>query len=483
MQPAAEEVEPTFLGFGAFETTAFCTAILVACYSLISNPKGRQSARDHSEYEVYAGWRLAVLTLAAQAALMVAVVTTLVNQRVHSTPVLWVAALMLAPWAPLAGRVYQTLSSAPRVRRMMRQRVTRNELAAVVRDRFKFGQRGIALPVLGYHAGVALPPNPILALRANPRLAPHEPALRRHADAAAQTDASRGRALELGSLWMMNQSRQPAAIPRRIFLSSRVVGALDPLARAWTVRGLTLRADPMPGLAPLRARARVLDIADRLQQGGTIADDLMARAMGPRYCDRCRLATRAAVEAFLESSERGHTDLRARLWLRHVGADWRGRFEPVVDLMWEACFMDARAEKVEYDDDDASPSYGDRTKVTTVKTLVLLWLIARSVCHADVEYDGYRDVAAVVREGPFARAWWDRFWRELADMMSDTECVSASQVDAGTPSKFKATLRKLIDDDMREIVDILVRTPMQDGLCGEDKCRLFDGQITLQTYR
>ncbi len=337
----ASDLDPTFLGYGAFETTAFLTSILVAGYSLISNPKGRQGASDQSEYQVYAGWRLAVVAITAHVVLMVLVIVTISLQRgINTRTVLWVAALMLAPWAPLAGRVRQTLSSAMRVRRMMRMRVTRNELAAVMRDRFKFGQRGIALPVIIYHAERKLPHHPIEALRENERLAPHEDVLRRVAEEAAQTDSTDGHALELGSMWAMNQGMQPSAIPRYEYVAWRVMSALDILARVWTVQALKLRVDPMPEVPGPRVRARVLDIADVLQTGGTISDALVARGMGDRYCDRCKLATRGAVESFLESSERGHTDLRAKEWLRGVGTDWRGRFERIIDVMWEVCFVD-----------------------------------------------------------------------------------------------------------------------------------------------
>jgi len=185
----AEEAEPIFLGFGAFETTAFCTAIVVAAYSLISNPKGRQSGSDQAEYEVYAGWRLAVFSITAQISLMIAVIVSLSNQPgMTAKAALWVTALMTAPWAPLAGRVRQTLWSFPRVRRMMRARVTRNEIAAVVRDRFLFGQRGIALPVIIYHSENILPGHPLAALRANKRLAPHEHLLGPHRFRGIYTD-------------------------------------------------------------------------------------------------------------------------------------------------------------------------------------------------------------------------------------------------------------------------------------------------------
>lgn len=476
-----------FLGFGAFETTAFCTSVLVACYSLISNPKGRQTGLDQSEYQVYAGWRLAVCVILAQSALTIAVISLLSRDAtVSARAVFWVAALLVAPWAPLAGRVRQTLTSLPRVRRMMRSRLTRNEISALMRDRFKFGQRGIALPVIILQAEGSLPEHPLASLLANGQLAPHAGRIREHADAAAQSrDAN---ALELGSLWAMNQSLQPAQIPRVRYVAWRLVAAVDVLARWWTTRSVTLRADAMPEVKSLYARARVLDIADMLQQGGTISDGLMSRGMHKLFCGRCRLATRGAVEAFLESSERGHTDLRAKLWLRDIGMNWQGAFERVIDVMWEASFMEARGMKVEMDEEDNSPSYGDRTKVTTTKTLALLWLIIRSVVHESGEGGvSYLKISEIVRDGSFTRPWWDRFWQQLADSLVDSDsglqdAIPEERINAKMPSYFKATLRTLIDQDMDEIVVTLLKFPLSESLCGTESCILSRGKLTLNKY-
>jgi len=70
-----------------------------------------------------------------------------------------------------------------------------------------------------------------------------------------------------------------------------MISALDLLARWWTVQVVKLRIDPMPEIKSIHARARILDIADTLQQDGTISDSLMVRAMGKnKYCRRCRLS-------------------------------------------------------------------------------------------------------------------------------------------------------------------------------------------------
>ncbi len=483
---ASGSADPIFLGFTAFETTAFCTSIIVAGYSLISNPKGRQTGFDQSEYHVYAGWRLGVAAIMTQVALMTAVVVQLLRQGdISGKTAGWVVALMLAPWAPLAGRVRATLSSAGRVRRMMQSRLTRNEISSIVRDRFKFGQRGIALPVIIYHAKGVFPDHPLAALLANPRLGEHIDALRAYANKAAQT--SDGYALELGSLWAMSQSLQPSSIPKRSYIAWRIICTIDLMARLWTGRRFVLRADAMPEIRHVHERARFLDIADMLQQGGTISDSLMARSMHGKFCERCRLSTRGAVESYLESSERGHADLRAKLWLQDVGMNWQGHFERVIDVMWEAAFMDAKAMKVESDDEDKSPAYGDRGKVTTTKTLALLFLIIRSLTHRDGEHDTYAAIAAVIRVGPFSRVWWDRYWNELANRLESNDfglekAIPVEAINAKTPSHFKAALRVLIDEDMACIVDKLVRDPIGASLCSDEKCFLHGAKIVLNKY-
>ncbi len=144
--------------------------------------------------------------------------------------------------------------------------------------------------------------------------------------------------------------------------------------------------------------------------------------------------------------------------------------------------MEASADRVDYDEDDPSPSFGDRSKVTTVKIIALIWLVIRSIVHSEGEHQAYADVAKIVREGSYTRKWWDRFWNELAHKMGDTVQLRSEQVEDGTAAKFKATLRKLIDDDMREIVNIFVHNPIDKNLCGDKNCSLSDAKLILKMY-
>lgn len=481
--------DPEFLGFGAFETTAFCTAVLVACYSLISNPTGRQSSTERAEYQIYAGWRFALITLFLQLVLMLIVIVEQI--RTTSVPAnakTWLIALMVAPWAPLAGKVRDTVTSFRRVRRLMKSRLTRNELAAIMRDRFKFGQRGIALPSIIFHATGETPSHPIAALRANNFLREHEDALRMQAEAVAQTDEPKS--LELGALWAMNQSLQPGSISRLRVLFWRGVSAFDLLARKWTEASFRIEADPMPAVSSVMERALYLDVADLLQQGDTVSDELMERGLG-RFCERCRLATRCAVESFLESSERGHTDLRAEKWLKNVGMNWRGQFERVIDVMWEAAFMDAKALKIEVHekdgDKDNSPDYDDRPKVTTTKTFALLFLIVRSLLRTNGEHGAYKTVAAIVRDGPFTRVWWDRYWERVEKIVSRKRQAAGGDgwdkvvVDEKIRADFKAALREIVDEDVKAIVEEFLEYPT-DGICGDDACFINNAKIVPKVY-
>lgn len=415
-----------------------------------------------------------MISILGQVILVIVVIIKFSGEDVESNTKGWLVALMIAPWAPVAGKVRETLSSGIRVRRMMKSRLTRNEIAAIIRDRFKFGQRGIALPSIIHHATGKVSKHPVAALKANAVLAGHIEGIRTQATLAAQTeDAS---ALDLGALWVMNQSLQPSSIPKfRLFLW-RVVSRIDPLARLWTGRAVRLAADPMPEVEDEVERARLLDVADLLQQGGTVSDELMERGM-KRFCERCRLATRGAVETFLESSERGHTDLRAGKWLRDISMNWAGNFERVMDVMWEAAFIDAKAAKVGFEESDKSDAFGDRAKVTTTKMLALLFLIIRGLM-AEKEMS-YEVVAGIVARGPFTYEWWEKYWKRLAIRVVEAGLVDS--VDSRWRSQFKATLRDVVDEDFQGIVEEFLGRPI-DPLCRDDECSLSKGKITLRRH-
>lgn len=514
---ADDDVDPMFIGFGAFETTAFVTSVLVALYSLISNPTGRQRASDQAEYQVYAGWRNALLSIILQLLLMIAVVLDIIIRQsdVPHNARFWLILLMLTPWAPLAGPVRDTLTSGVRVCQMMRSRLVRNELSAIIRDRFKFGQRGISIPSVLHHmrvgayatkssvdTGVQTSSDSVVlaALRECVPLRSHEAKLASEANKAARYDEDDKTvtnnpklALELGNLWVVNQGPQPSSISQMRLQLWAVASRLDILARIYTGRQIELHADCMRNLGigedEVMLRARVLDLVDTLQQGGTMSDDVVERTLAGKFCERCILASRVTVESYLESSERGHTDLRGETWMLNMNMDWRGEFERIMDSMWEAAFMDNGATKLGFDpDDEPSRKYGDRSKAFTTRMMGALFVIARSVVHSDnaEERKQYGAVADVVAKGPVEKEWWDRFWNKVLSLFKESKAfdgdVPDELLEEGVAAKFKGALRSIIDEDMREIVDIMSDvSPIE--LCSDDSCRLYNAKIKITVVK
>eukprot|EP00170_Pyropia_yezoensis_P003665 contig_15411_g3676 len=359
--------DPMFLRFNAFETTAFFTSLMVALYSLIPNPTGRQGPTDRSELLVYAGWRDAVLVIGAHLTFMAIVLGVLLGSDASGKSIAWVLLLMAAPWAPLAGSVKRTLGSWRRVRSMMLARTARNQMAAIAREYFLTGQRGIAAARIVYHVTGALPVTPLEALQDVPALATHVDAIRRAATPPGVAPAGSGKApaggraegaraaeagklLDMGILWAVHQGPQPWDARRRRLSLSAMAAAMDPLARLWTRETVPLLVSPFPAYQdaagvprrmPLRQQAELLDMMDELQTAGTLSDSLAARSLRGRFCDRCALATRGAVEAYLESDVRGHGDMRADAWLRNVNFQWHGHYEAMVDVLWEATLWTA----------------------------------------------------------------------------------------------------------------------------------------------
>lgn len=364
--------EPKFLNFSAFEPSGFFAAMSVACYSFVRNPEGIQGEDDHAEYDVYAGWRRAFTIILLHAVLMLTVLLLVTLDGASSSSAFWLGALMLAPWAPVAGAVRNTLTSWRRVRDMMRARTTRNEVAAIVRERFKMGQRALCVAAVVRVCGGGVPIEPLASLRRNVGLRAWEAEIRLQAAKAMETGS--GEALELGVFWTVDQGPQPADIGRVDRFVRFYASWMDPLVWLWTVRLFDMPCSPFPeftkAVESIGAQARVLDVVDSLQQGGTIGEAQMRRAMVGRHCLRCRLATRGAVEVFMESSAKSHGDLRASVWLKDIGTDWRGNFERIINICNEAVFMgEARGDRVP-SADDLSPSYGDRSKGTVTDQLV-----------------------------------------------------------------------------------------------------------------
>lgn len=490
---AMDPDSPTFLNFGAFETTAFFTAVLVACYSLISNPTGRQGPFDRSELRVYSGWRLAMLVIASYVVFLVIVLSVLVHNGTSAKAIVWVLLLMVAPWVLLAGSIRRTLSSWQRVRSMMLGRTSRKQLAAVAREYFLTGQRGIFVARIVYRASGVLPVMPVLALARVPEMDTYHDIIRRCATPTVVAQGSSGgrgvrrstreRAaeavvlLDMGILWSVHQGAQPWDL-RGARLASWI-SFVDPLARMWTQELVPLAATPFPDfrrcggdsgvsrLLPTRAQARYLDMVDELQSGGTLSDELYHRALRGRYCTRCILAVRGAVEAFLESNERGHTGMRADVWLRNFNMQWHGHYETVVDVLWEATFMEASASRLAVSEEpDLSNTFGDRSKVLTVRMMTVLFLVLRSLAGSAPQLDA---LSHHIAQRLHSLEYWVDFWQELRQYVSVGGRVDPSRIKT---SAFKAVTRTMQDREMEAVVDLLQSHPISGALCEAPTCWL-----------
>lgn len=496
---------PTFLGFNAFETTAFFTSLMVALYSLIENPTGRQGPTDRSELRVYTGWRNAVLVIATHLTFMGGVLVVLLRSDASGKTIVWVLLLMAAPWAPLAGSVQRTLRSWRRVRSMMLARTARNQMAAIAREYFLTGQRGIVAARIVYHVTGMLPVAPVQALEDVPGLGTHLEAIRRaatplgvapvggrkvhggsHAEVARAAEA--GKLLDMGILWAVHQGPQPWDARRRRLSLSALAAAVDPLTRLWTRETVPLLVTPFPDYRepggaprrlPLRQQAVLLDMMDELQTAGTLSDSLAARSLRGRFCDRCGLATRGAVEAYLESDARAHGDMRADAWLRNVNFVWHGHYEAIVDVLWEATFMDGGATRLSVSEQpDASHHYNDRAKVLTVRMLTLLFLVLRSVAG---DAPPLAALADRVASRLHSRAHWADFWATLwvAVAAGPTGGVAADRISTAT---FKDVTRQVQDAEMAAVVETLAAHPLTGALCGVPSCWLAT-DTTMRVWR
>ncbi|KAK1866085.1 hypothetical protein I4F81_008605 [Pyropia yezoensis] len=133
------EAGRSILGTDAYNSTAFIVALFVAAYQFIPNPTGNQDANDVSELKVYNQWRWAVLTLLGYCVLMGGVVVQQLLADWGGLDLFWLLALMLAPWAPVADKVFRTLQASRRVMAMMCSRGCRNRLTAIMREYLAVG--------------------------------------------------------------------------------------------------------------------------------------------------------------------------------------------------------------------------------------------------------------------------------------------------------------------------------------------------------
>lgn len=471
--------------FGAFETTAFVTAVLVGAYSFIADPTGQQDSGDVSEIRIFRQWRLGVLLVGADVLFKVGVLILQVNNARRVRVVAWTLLLMAVPWAPFFNKVVKSVWATRSVMSLMRERVARNELSAVMRDYLMLGNNCLTttrvanevlglefeLPVKSLKDVLQKKLDRIKAARYRTGDAEEEERHKHEDEATKVVHVAFVEAVETmvhKSAWLPTRRelrRGPHPTVRRWFKlpqSSRRrnwwrrLRRLDWWRIAWTVTTVKCLVDPFPaglledgkeasgeergrpGSFPRVGveRSYILDTIDDCNGGGTLSQVRSSRSLPETLCNRCTLAVRGAVETFLESSSRAHADVCASEWLDKFDIDWRGGMEVILDVLWETAFVDYHALRVEplRVETSVKARTGSRSIeqqplsppppiVTTQKLLVFLFLVARSVLGYCPHLDPVRDR---VEERLHTQAWWDDYWTTLLDEFPQSESLTLS---------------------------------------------------------
>lgn len=445
----------TSCGLVLFETTAFVTAVLVGLFSFIPDPTGRQDARDAAEIRVYAHWRRAIVLIGLDLLLKAAVVVVQASQRRSAKTVFWTLALMAAPWAPFLDKAVTAIRAWSDVRALMLSRVARNEISCVMREYLKMGHQGLTSAAMVEEVTTTIYSMPEEKLKAvvlrNDHAMAHNREYRERVENLQEVQGE-------GAAWgVTHRARRHGPQPQnysshqrrlwwrrldiwtRRWTQSRFTPAGDPfppgpLARPMAaVAGQPLGASSHPGAAPVGAtrappanggaaqrsatlvhtlREYILDAIDCHDDGGHTLSQLRSlKSLPSTLCPRCMLAFRGAVDTFLESSSRAHTDVHAGDWLDATNIEWRGRMEIVVDAMWEAAFVDHTGLSVEDEQPcgrhDGAPTASTRhATATSRKFLVFLFLLARSSLGACLVLE---EVGQRIKTRLHSRGWWQEY--------------------------------------------------------------------------
>lgn len=520
----------TLFGGGAFETTAFFVALFVAAYQLVGDPTGDQGARDVSELSVYRQWRSGMLALVVYVMFAGAVfVSQLLTSRAGAD-LWWLMALMLAPWAPVAGVVWRTVRSSGRVRSMMRTRGSRNRLTAVLREYLALGHPGLTptwaacqefpdyKPSLLYVPHDLAPPcageNVRFEVIANlwascglPMTLEDIQAGRQISDyPAAIAHVRRVLSCDLLARWW---SRHAAIVspspPGPLFKRGAVrcrsrsggpVQLLSPFqyptdAGGYEQRDMAERKD-MPPRRPLLPMEEgvVLDMIDAVLPTGTLSQERVA-SLAASSCDRCILAYRAVVEVFLESSSCGHVGIRASEWFRELRIDGDSLLDFEIFTLRAAVIPDnggQRVEGVPATDPAAAggaPGSGMSSREATDEVFKLLFLVARALVGASVVLEPVR---TRIHERYHTYVWWTSYWKALRGCMQSA--VADGRLPEGRSKSrvfgdlMNAALRETVDGEVRGLLQCIpVRTPGScvpiRGVCDRDGCALHGARGAL----
>lgn len=488
-----------FLGFGIFETTAVVVAVFVAGYVLVGDPTGTQHAQDVSEYTVYAQWRWAMLFLIGDLGFMLAVLAHELVDCWRGSDVSWLVLLMFAPWAPVARQVRLTLGAWSRVRTMMRARMVSNTLAAVLREGFYLGYPGISTAAVGGFVFQTGPPDDfdVPDDLTDDKCGTIDPEDNIRSQIRRALARSSGLPQTKSALRHGPQLTDSAGFGLWWF---KHMPCLDPLAIRWSMEPLVPLKDPffhlwpeptqgtpsrwtriltwphfvaratsddqaeasgshIPSALPFK-RVRILDVIDLLQPGGTVSEARLQVLHSHAVCERCIMAVRAAVEAFLESSSRQHAGARVARWFKGVTVKWYGGVAPCLDMMWEACFSDNAGLRV--DGDPGSEGSAKRPPVSSTDLtswfLLFLFLVSRSLLH---EACSLSRVDALVRTHLRPDSLWPLFWDAMRAKLAHT----SPTVGATFKVQSDKAVELLMDDALVDTVDAHVVGAVVNALC------------------
>lgn len=488
-----------FLGYGVFETTAVIVALFVTGFALVRDPTGMQHAHDMDEYSVYTQWRLAMCFLIGDVIFTAGVVIHQVLNCWTGKHVLWLLALMLAPWAPLAGKVKATLFAWPQVRSMMRSRAACNSLTAVMREGLFLGYPGLSTRAAGkYVFGIVHPKDAKPEYLDVPSLDGSDALTGRIEHIMA---TSSGLPLTKAALLVGPQLKELSIVCRYWYkLEGHLDCILDPVASCWTHGGLVLPSNPFehlttssptplptadqtrsssPALPTEKVTAccrvssrttipiklvRILDVIDRFQLGGTVSEARYIALQSHAVCPRCIMAVRAAVETFLESSSRQHSGVRAKDWFKGVVVQWCGGVDVCLGVLWDCCFADNTGMRL-----DGDPRRGAESGQTgtphlqpvnatnmTSWFLLFLFLLSRSLLGEATALKGAgKQLHECLDQGKV----FGRFWKSMETTLRRSSRIddnrSKAQTDRAVEQLMRDALAAMVDDRVAELLQEL----------------------------
>eukprot|EP00170_Pyropia_yezoensis_P008942 contig_38432_g8976 len=500
------EASRSLLGADFYTVIALLVPLLVAAYQLVPDPTGDQDHTEQSELGVYHEWRMAAATLFGYGVLVIGIVLQQLQSGWGGVDLWWVVALMLAPWAPLAGQVWRTLTAFWRVRFMMRSRGCRNRLTAVMREYLCVGNPYLAPSIMAArHRSVELLPRLWVPRWVVPNVAEEKDEVLNTVRKALNARAKKRDIL-------LDASRASAAA----YAWAMRVNFLDPLARMWSNHGANIpptRSRSLRGICDVRsfcarhavgetvmlspfhlppaktagdtARAAagvevkldsgkvrrslsskeetvLLDAIDVVQPGGTLSKTRVEQLC--RCCERCVMALRAAVELFTESSNCGHQGVNAGEWFKDFDLMPPRPSSYVLSVLRAAVLVDCRASPIDGQQPGDADAEDGMARPETDRVLTLLFFVARSLLGRSGRLEPLR---AHITVRYHSAAWWDSFWVALRDRLSRRVVPASGWLpteDGAMDDIMQSAVRDTAAGEVRRLLQVLHEPEALSGL-------------------